>query len=671
MGEGAPLVIKRARHPLLEAQGEASVVPNDVALTHATNFQLITGPNMSGKSTYLRQTALITLLAHIGCHVPAEAATIPLLHRVFTRIGSSDSLESNGSTFACEMRETTYILRNLSKGPSLVLVDELGRGTSNRDGASLAWAIAEQLALSRQSFTLFATHYLQLANLRNLYPSHVRTLVLDTQQATNRLRFLYNVREGVASKRQYMTDFLAEVAGVPPTVCATAKALSASIDFDPVDTPSNRTTTLKAYTLVAERLIWLRRSTTMDEQSMRTFLIDLKGKLKTELAKHEHLHHRENDQQQRSLATAASSARCRHRSDRRTHPGYCREAANADASAAAATASGAASSASAAPEGRWWWWCGGGGGGGGRGGGDGSIDRTHRPSAPPLALTTSARDTLTLLPPRHHDPTTTLHHHHHHPDCTPTTRARTHKRLLSTLLTPYLRATATAFPPYTAAAAQTTAHSRLNRYHRHRASFTGPCHIPRSPHRPRPFPSPPPPPPSALPEEPQQQPTGTAAAMEEVDGGGGNGGGSGESGSGGGGAEDKHPDETSSPPKHHQHHHLQPPPTMDAKTLPGKAMKRSAASAAASAAASSATAETGEEDSPPPRKHVRFDLPPYSSSSSRPSILRGLHGGGTDEAMEEEAEDDDEEEEGTAAEEGGGGASEAAAALLAIFAGAE
>ena len=284
MGDGAILVLKQCRHPLLEAQGDTSVVANDVMITHACKFQLITGPNMSGKTTYLRQSALIVLLAHIGCHVPAEAATVPLFRRVFTRIGSSDSLETNGSTFACEMRETTYILRNLGE-PSLVLVDELGRGTSNRDGASLSWAVAEELALQPTTFTLFATHYLQLANLRNLYPSHVRTLVLAVEPAETRLRFLYSVKEGVASKRAYMTDFLAEVAGFPPQVCSTAKALADSVDFDPVDQPSRRATTHEAYALVAERLIWMRRSTTMDEESRRAFLRDLKSRLRTEVAK--------------------------------------------------------------------------------------------------------------------------------------------------------------------------------------------------------------------------------------------------------------------------------------------------------------------------------------------------------------------------------------------------
>lgn len=116
MASGAMLVLKESRHPLLEAIGEGELISNDVVISHSSHFQLITGPNMSGKSTYLRQVALIVLLAHMGCHVPAEAATIPLLQRVFTRIGASDSIEQSGSTFACEMRETTYILRSLFVG---------------------------------------------------------------------------------------------------------------------------------------------------------------------------------------------------------------------------------------------------------------------------------------------------------------------------------------------------------------------------------------------------------------------------------------------------------------------------------------------------------------------------------------------------------------------------
>ena len=172
----ASLVLKQARHPILDRFGEHSLVANDVYATPASNFALITGPNMAGKSTYLRMTALVCLMAHVGCLVPASQANVPLLSRVFTRIASSDCLESCTSTFAGEMRETTYIVRNL--GPSaLVLVDELGRGTSNRDGASLAWAVAEELLNAPRTFTFFATHYLHLANLKNLYPN-VRTLMM-------------------------------------------------------------------------------------------------------------------------------------------------------------------------------------------------------------------------------------------------------------------------------------------------------------------------------------------------------------------------------------------------------------------------------------------------------------------------------------------------------------
>ena len=239
----ASLVLKQARHPILDRFGEHSLVANDVYATPASNFALITGPNMAGKSTYLRMTALVCLMAHVGCLVPASQANVPLLSRVFTRIASSDCLESCTSTFAGEMRETTYIVRNL--GPSaLVLVDELGRGTSNRDGASLAWAVAEELLSAPRTFTFFATHYLHLANLKNLYPNvrtlmhdvvrasrcmlpgyhsyQVRTLMMAVEPSASRLRFMYHVQEGVCVQRQYCTEFLAELAGTHPRPCRPA-----------------------------------------------------------------------------------------------------------------------------------------------------------------------------------------------------------------------------------------------------------------------------------------------------------------------------------------------------------------------------------------------------------------------------------------------------------------
>lgn len=330
MAVGGPLALKQSRHPLLEALAEREVVANNVAISHASNFQLITGPNCAGKSTYLRQAALVVLMAHVGIHVPADYATIPVLDRIFTRVGSSDALETSMSTFACEMRECSYILAYLRSHPhanSLVLVDELGRGTSNRDGNSLACAISERLLLHPTTFTLFATHYLQLASLRNLYPSQcvphaqpaslasqpdepavcarmreaplaqprtlgrlalrsVRNLVIDAQHSGTDLSYPHRVRDGVASKRNYMTDLLAQMAGVPASVCALARELSAGHDFDPVDTPSVEAKTLEAYAVLAEKLVWLSRSS-LDEESKRAYVFELKSKIEYKIASFE------------------------------------------------------------------------------------------------------------------------------------------------------------------------------------------------------------------------------------------------------------------------------------------------------------------------------------------------------------------------------------------------
>jgi DNA mismatch repair protein MutS len=139
-------------------------VPNDLALDEQQRMLIITGPNMGGKSTYMRQAALIVLLAHIGSFVPAESATIGIVDRIFTRIGSSDDLASGRSTFMVEMTETANILHNATPR-SLVLMDEIGRGTSTFDGLSLAWACAHYLAERVRAFTLFATHYFELTSL--------------------------------------------------------------------------------------------------------------------------------------------------------------------------------------------------------------------------------------------------------------------------------------------------------------------------------------------------------------------------------------------------------------------------------------------------------------------------------------------------------------------------
>jgi len=180
---------------------------------------IITGPNMGGKSTYMRQTALIVLLAHIGCYVPASAAKIGMVDRIFTRIGASDDLASGRSTFMVEMTETANILHNATN-KSLVLLDEIGRGTSTYDGLSLAWACAEMLAIKTQAFTLFASHYFELTLLAEQIDS-LANVHLDAVEHGDSIVFMHTVQEGAASKSFGLQ--VAQLAGVPKAVIQRAK----------------------------------------------------------------------------------------------------------------------------------------------------------------------------------------------------------------------------------------------------------------------------------------------------------------------------------------------------------------------------------------------------------------------------------------------------------------
>eukprot|EP00850_Spirogloea_muscicola_P010194 SM000059S18671 [mRNA] locus=s59:346470:352381:+ [translate_table: standard] len=164
-----PLAIEGGRHPVLEKLLEDEYVPNNTFLSEASNMMIITGPNMSGKSTYLRQVAVITILAHVGCHVPARFASFQIVDRLFTRIGSSDSLESNSSTFMAEMRETAYLINNLTSR-SLILIDELGKATSSADGFALAWSCSEYL-MSLGAYTILTTHMQRMAEMSSIYPN--------------------------------------------------------------------------------------------------------------------------------------------------------------------------------------------------------------------------------------------------------------------------------------------------------------------------------------------------------------------------------------------------------------------------------------------------------------------------------------------------------------------
>lgn len=210
--------IDQGRHPVVEQVLDTPFVANDLALDDATRMLIITGPNMGGKSTYMRQTALIVLLAHIGCFVPAASCELSLVDRIFTRIGSSDDLAGGRSTFMVEMSETANILHNASAS-SLVLMDEVGRGTSTFDGLSLAWAAAEQLAHLR-AFTLFATHYFELTVLPESEPV-VANVHLNATEHNERIVFLHHVLPGPASQSYGLA--VAQLAGVPGGVIQRAR----------------------------------------------------------------------------------------------------------------------------------------------------------------------------------------------------------------------------------------------------------------------------------------------------------------------------------------------------------------------------------------------------------------------------------------------------------------
>ncbi len=207
------------RHPVVEQVTTAPFVPNDLVFHPERHMLIITGPNMGGKSTYMRQAALIVLLAHIGSFVPAQEAEIGIVDRIFTRIGSSDDLAGGRSTFMVEMTETANILHNATDR-SLVLMDEIGRGTSTFDGLALAWACAKHLAEELRAYTLFATHYFEITSL----PETIRGIAnvhLNATEHNDNIVFLHKVQEGPASKSYGLQ--VAKLAGIPAVVLRQAQ----------------------------------------------------------------------------------------------------------------------------------------------------------------------------------------------------------------------------------------------------------------------------------------------------------------------------------------------------------------------------------------------------------------------------------------------------------------
>jgi DNA mismatch repair protein MutS len=213
------LSIEGGRHPVVERAGREPFVPNDLRFDDSRRMLIITGPNMGGKSTYMRQTALIVILAHIGCYVPARRVVLGPMDRIFTRIGASDDLAGGRSTFMLEMTETANILNNAT-AQSLVLMDEVGRGTSTFDGLSLAWACAAFIANKIRAFTLFATHYFELTSLASEAPGVVNVHV-EAVEHGDTLVFLHSVKEGPANQSYGLQ--VAALAGIPKSVTTQAR----------------------------------------------------------------------------------------------------------------------------------------------------------------------------------------------------------------------------------------------------------------------------------------------------------------------------------------------------------------------------------------------------------------------------------------------------------------
>lgn len=232
------MLIKEGRHPVVESiTFENSFVPNDTNFKESdTELKLITGPNMSGKSTYLRQVALIALLNQIGSFVPAKEATLPLFDRIFTRVGASDNLLRGQSTFMVEMQEAAYIL-NHANAKSLIILDEIGRGTSTYDGLSIAWSILEYLHDKIGAFTLFATHYHELINVaQNLQKA--KNYSIDVKETSSGVLFLHKIIEGGIDK-SYGIE-VARLAGVPAPIVERSSQILVDLESEKIQSQAKK-----------------------------------------------------------------------------------------------------------------------------------------------------------------------------------------------------------------------------------------------------------------------------------------------------------------------------------------------------------------------------------------------------------------------------------------------
>ncbi len=232
-GGSSYLLIDNGRHPVIEQISNEQFIDNDTDLTNENGkIIIITGPNMSGKSTYIRQVALLALMAQIGSYVPAKSLQLSVVDRIFSRIGASDDLSAGRSTFMVEMEEAANILNNATSD-SLILLDEVGRGTSTYDGVSIAWALVEFLVQSVKARTLFATHYHELITLEGEHPSMVRNYNVEVLEKDDEVIFLRKIIKGSTDKSYGI--YVASMAGIPKSVIARANEIIGKLDIQSVN----------------------------------------------------------------------------------------------------------------------------------------------------------------------------------------------------------------------------------------------------------------------------------------------------------------------------------------------------------------------------------------------------------------------------------------------------
>ncbi|XP_030643259.1 mutS protein homolog 4 [Chanos chanos] len=281
------LAIKQGRHPILERIAGQQPISNNTYISEAGNFVIITGPNMSGKSTYLKQVALCQIMAQIGSFVPAEYASFRIADQIFTRIGVDDDFETNSSTFMVEMKEISYIIHNASDR-SLIIIDELGRGTSTEEGIGICHAICEYL-LKLKAFTLFATHFLELCQLETLY-SNVENQHMQVQHsrsgesARETVVYTYVLSRGCSGERSYGIR-AAEMTAMSPSIIQEAKIIAAKINqklwAKNYSDPATRQQ--RAVHNLATRLLQTARSSRLDQESLRLYLKGLKKQYEAEI----------------------------------------------------------------------------------------------------------------------------------------------------------------------------------------------------------------------------------------------------------------------------------------------------------------------------------------------------------------------------------------------------